>query len=149
MAPLKGRCYCGAVAYELNVPLSEISSGGVLCHCRTCQQLHTDRSYNIATDLTALEVTKGSPSIFHDSMTDSGQAIHRAFCGTCGSALYSTPDSMPGKVFVKVGSLENASEIKPSAEIYIESVIPSLSLQKDVSKGLKHFEGMMSKEVEV
>lgn len=57
-------------------------------------------------------------------MADSGKVIHRNFCGDCGSALFSVPDLFPGAVFVKVGCLDRASEIKPVAEI-CESFLPA------------------------
>ena len=31
---LKGHCHCGAVEYEVDVPLAELENGGVICHCR-------------------------------------------------------------------------------------------------------------------
>lgn len=87
---------------------------GVTCHCRTCQKLHTSASYNAKSETGKVHVSKGSPRIYDDNKSDSGEfyvgrmqqfqtkslirhlspgkTIHRAFCGDCGSHLWSTPD---------------------------------------------------------
>lgn len=84
---------------------------------------------------------------YDDNKTDSGSAIHRYFCGSCGSALFSYPDLFPGAAFVKVrsrprgrnrrvgtaradgvreqiGILDRAAEIKPKAEICTFALVP-------------------------
>jgi hypothetical protein len=53
---------------------------------------------------------------------------------------------MPGVLFVKVGSLAEASKIKPMAEIYLESALPHAPLDRKLH-GVKHFEGFMKKEI--
>lgn len=137
---LNGSCYCGECAFTVN----DQPAGGIFCHCKTCQKLHTHNSYNIQTTSDKFELTKGKPTQFHDEGADCGKPIDRYFCGKCGSALYSIPTSMAGVVFVKVGPLDQAKDIKPIAEIYVESGWEQ-SLQ--TNKPIKHFEGMMAKEV--
>ncbi|KAI5477393.1 hypothetical protein MNV49_006382 [Pseudohyphozyma bogoriensis] len=143
MAPLHGQCYCGEIEYELN----DKPDGGIFCHCRTCQILHTDRSYNIASKTELFKLIKGTPTVYADRKADSGNAIHRNFCGACGTALFSIPDGMPGTIFVKVGALDKAADIKPHTEIYVDTQLPELALDKPVYLNLKHFEGFMAKEV--
>ncbi|KAL8291613.1 hypothetical protein RQP46_001871 [Phenoliferia psychrophenolica] len=140
-APYKGSCYCGAIEVEL----ADEVDGGILCHCRTCQKLHTHNSYNIQTTQDKFKVTKGKPVMFDDNKTDSGSAIHRYFCGACGSALFSYPDLFPGAAFVKIGILDRAAEIKPKAEIYVDTAMSHSVLSK--ASGTKQFEGFMAKEV--
>ncbi|ORY54873.1 Mss4-like protein [Leucosporidium creatinivorum] len=144
--PLKGSCFCEAVAYELSVPLSEIVSRGCFCNCRTCQKLFGDRSFDVALQLSDFKVTKGSPSSFSDTQTASGKAMIRYFCSDCGSSIYTTSDARPGRVWVKVGTLDRASEFRPDSEIYVDSGIPSISLEQDLTKSIKHYKGM-DKEV--
>ncbi|SCV72592.1 BQ2448_4129 [Microbotryum intermedium] len=143
--PTKGSCYCEAVQFELDEDVSTLN--GILCHCRTCQTLHTDRSYNIASSEDKLKVTKGTPKVYDDQKADSGKSIKRSFCGNCGSALFSKPTSQPGAVFIKVGVLDEAAKVKPGAEIYIDSQLPLIDAQSDFNTKIKRFEGMMAKEV--
>ncbi|KAI5481010.1 hypothetical protein MNV49_006196 [Pseudohyphozyma bogoriensis] len=142
MAPLHGQCYCGNIEYEFTPKDEDL--GGVFCHCRTCQVINTHRSFNIASQCFRLKVTKGTPTIYDDNKADSGKVIRRHFCGTCGTALFSVPESMPGVIFVKVGALDNAPDIKLAAEIcwLVDSQLPNLALNKDNHKDIKHFNGM-------
>ncbi|SCZ92571.1 BZ3500_MvSof-1268-A1-R1_Chr5-2g07989 [Microbotryum saponariae] len=143
--PIKARCYCEAVQFELDEDVSALS--GIFCHCRTCQKLSNDRSYNITSSEDKLKVTKGTPKVFDDQKADSGKSIKRSFCGDCGSALFSKPSSRPGAVFVKVGVLDEAAKVKPGAEIYVDSQLPLIDAQSDFNTKIKRFEGMMAKEV--
>ncbi|KAK4701662.1 hypothetical protein P7C70_g4566, partial [Phenoliferia sp. Uapishka_3] len=140
-APYHGSCYCG----DIEIELADEIDGGILCHCRTCQKLHTHNSYNVQSTQDKLKVVKGKTAIYKDDKTDSGSAIYRHFCGNCGSALFSFPDLFPGAAFVKIGALDRAAEIKPKAEIYVDTAMGHSVLKKDA--GTKQFEGFMAKEV--
>lgn len=94
----------GAIKYELD----DDSKDGISCHCRTCQKLHTASSFNLKSQQDKVRVVKGTPKSYRDKKADAGSCITRYFCGDCGSALYSDPDSLPGVRFVKVGALEDA-----------------------------------------
>ncbi|KAL8277975.1 hypothetical protein RQP46_009607 [Phenoliferia psychrophenolica] len=58
-APYLGSCYCGAI----EVSLADELDGGVLCHCITCQKLHTQNSYNVQSTLSKLSFPKGTPAV--------------------------------------------------------------------------------------
>ncbi|KAK9894464.1 hypothetical protein P389DRAFT_197757 [Cystobasidium minutum MCA 4210] len=140
---LKGSCYCGEIEYTVD---DDGDRTGVACLCRTCQKLHTSASYNAKSEVGKVHVTKGSPKVYDDNKADSNKAIHRYFCGNCGSALWSDPESMPGVRFLKLGPLDNAKDFKLGAEIYVESALPH-TLNDKSKFGQKQFEGMMAKEV--
>ena len=44
-----------------------------------------------------------------------------SFCGTCGVQVFSQPDSNPGLVAVKVGSLDDSSDFRVDADIWMAS----------------------------
>ncbi|KAK4046880.1 hypothetical protein OIV83_005776 [Microbotryomycetes sp. JL201] len=134
-------CYCGEIEFTVENDLQ-----GTTCQCRSCQKLCTDRSFNVSSTKEGVKVTKGTPKIFVDTKTDSGKAVHRAFCGNCGSALWSAPDLKPGVVFVKAGTLHDARDVKHVASVYVESTIPSLKIGQ--GKDVKHFEGFGAKQVD-
>lgn len=51
----------------------------------------------------AIRITKGERAFrTYVDTGRSGKPMKRNFCGECGSALYSAPDSMPGVAFIKV-----------------------------------------------
>jgi hypothetical protein len=66
--------------------------------------MNTSASFNIGGKVESLKVLSDEqPSIYEDNKTHSGHAVKRAFCGKCGTALYSTPTDpkFSGVVFVK------------------------------------------------
>jgi hypothetical protein len=57
---------------------------------------------------------------FFDKPADSGNLVRRGFCPTCGSALYSTNNGMPGLVFVRASSLDDPEAFKPQMIVYTD-----------------------------
>ena len=77
-------------------------------------------------DLDRVKITKGTPAIYDDTTAKSGKTVHRNFCNKCGCPLWSTPDSMPGKTFVKPGVLDIADQIKLTMEVFCENATPGV-----------------------
>ncbi|KAH8081968.1 Mss4-like protein [Filobasidium floriforme] len=142
---MTGACFCGNVTYDV-INVNAETLDGIICHCKSCQRLHTMVSYNVALDKDQLRLTKGEPKMYEDFHADSGKRIVRFFCGDCGSALYSYPDSMPDKVFAKAGSLDQLERVIPKVEIFIERVINGTTREAKARKTTL-FEGMMAKQL--
>lgn len=70
-----------------------------------------------------------------DTTALSGKPIHRSFCPTCGSALFSCPDSAPEVAFIKAGALDQIDEVVPKAEIVSREV--SLRLENVTDQDLR------------
>jgi hypothetical protein len=68
----------------------------------------------------------GTPSTYQRH-ADSGNIVVRAFCGACGSAVYSTNSGMPGAVFVRASSLDDPERFIPGMIVYA-SRAPSWAL---------------------
>jgi len=56
----------------------------------------------------------------YEEMSERGDAVYvrRRFCGNCGSALISELVQANGMVAVKVGTLDDKSDIQPVAEVW-------------------------------
>jgi len=54
----------------------------------------------------------------YPSVADSGNKMHRRFCPTCGTALFSEAESRPHLIFVRAGTLDDPEIAKPSATIW-------------------------------
>jgi hypothetical protein len=65
-------------------------------------------------------VIEGQPSDFV-SVADSGNRMHRRFCPTCGTQLFSEAEARPQLIFVRAGTLDDPGIARPSATIWIES----------------------------
>jgi hypothetical protein len=118
--PFSGGCACGAIRYVCTAdPLLSLN-----CHCRDCQH-ETGSAYApvLVVPKTAFTLTQGSPMYF--ALTaESGQTTQRAFCAACGSPLFGLPGSGPDLVTIRVGSLDDPSEFRPSQDIYTASAQP-------------------------
>ncbi len=63
---------------------------------------------------------EGTVKTFDDT-GDSGATVKRQFCGDCGSPLFSIVEHPPGLIFVKAGTLDDPSGLKPSFHCYTKS----------------------------
>jgi hypothetical protein len=70
-----------------------------------------------------LRVTHGTPAS-RDRIADSGNRITSAFCGDCGSALYSANAARPRLRSVYVGTLDAAGDVEVSAHIWTKRKLP-------------------------
>jgi hypothetical protein len=108
---LTGGCYCGAVRYEAEgQPLMQAQ-----CHCRECQYI-TGGSPNmfVAVAPDAFKYTKGTPKQF--ARKDLEKPVTREFCAECGTHVVTRPNAPI--VVIKVGTLDDPSQIMPKVAIY-------------------------------
>ena len=125
-----GGCLCGAVRYESeNDPIFSLQ-----CHCRDCQR-SSGTAYIAAMRVPAsgFRITQGEPKRYVGK-ADSGNAITRAFCGECGSPLYVQVATRPDIVGLRVGTLDDPSEFRPEADIFVRSAQSWEHLNPDLPK---------------
>jgi hypothetical protein len=118
---MSGRCLCGSVTYRIAAePFAQ-----ALCHCADCQrQTGSAFSIVIGVPTDAFQVHGDSLSSFATTGDLHGGPTHRHFCSNCGSPIYSAVDAMPDVVFVKAGTLDDASGLKPNMEVFTRSAQP-------------------------
>jgi hypothetical protein len=122
---MTGHCQCGQITYELTGDLIATA----VCHCDHCQrQGGSAFSVNLIAMEPQITVT-GTLSTFEDR-GDLGDAVHvhRKFCGSCGSPIYSLMEVPPGLIAVKAGTLDDTSEVNPTVEAWCERKQPWVNL---------------------
>jgi hypothetical protein len=119
-APLSGGCLCGAIRYTVSVPITELRA----CHCRDCQKSTGGAgTVNAVIPSAAMQIGKGTPKRY--SVTaDSGRTLHRFFCGDCGSPLFSRRELTPENTALRIGTLDDSSGMKITANIWTRSARP-------------------------
>jgi hypothetical protein len=115
-----GGCACGAIRFRIGAPLYGVAA----CYCRSCQySTGGGPNYVALAPRTAFEVLRGEPRR-HRRRAESGNAIARAFCGDCGSPLWSeTSDDTPW-LPVKVGALDDPSGLTVTSAVYLSEAQP-------------------------
>ena len=91
-----GKCLCGKVTYRLASKPLRLD----VCHCKNCQrQAGASFIPFVAVPLTEVEV-EGTPKVFMDDDTVSGNTVARHFCGDCGSPIYVVVARAPKTAYV-------------------------------------------------
>jgi hypothetical protein len=120
-----GRCLCGQVTY---VVFGDLIATAV-CHCDHCQR---QGGAAFSVNLIALESqlsVSGTLATF-DDRGEHGDAVyvHRRFCGTCGSPIYSALVEPAGVIAIKAGTLDDRSDVMPTVEAWCEHKQPWVQL---------------------
>lgn len=118
-----GRCHCGEIVYEAEIDPSHVS----ICHCTDCQTL-TGTAYRVTVPAKAsdLHFLQGPPKIYV-KVAESGRQRAQAFCGTCGTPIYSSDIEAPSVFNLRTGALAERGELKPSRQIWCRSALAWVS----------------------
>jgi hypothetical protein len=115
MVERSGRCLCGAVSFRLDADPLMVR----VCWCRDCQHLAANGTVNLLVATDALHVTGATAE--YVKQADSGNAIVRHFCPTCGTQVFARTDARPQFRIVRAGNLDDPSSVRPTANIWTSS----------------------------
>jgi hypothetical protein len=114
-----GACACGAIRIEAEADPEKTN----MCHCTDCQAA-TGTAFRVSVRVQGamLKVT-GKPAIYVKTTADSGNPRVQAFCGACGSPLYSTTvgDGVQPLYMLRVGILRQRDQFVPRRQIWWRS----------------------------
>jgi hypothetical protein len=121
---VSGRCHCGGIRYTAEVDPEKVT----ICHCTDCQRL-SGSAYRASVpaprETFALE---GTPKTYIKT-ADSGARRQHAFCPECGAPVYSSAETDPPAYSLRVGCLDQRSQLPPKRQIWCKS---SLAWSKDL-----------------
>jgi hypothetical protein len=108
-----GGCLCKAVRYTITAP--PITTR--VCWCRLCQYLGAGGgTVNVCFPSDAVRVTGELRD--YGSVADSGNSMHRRFCPSCGTPVFSAAESRPHLIFVRAGTLDDPEIAQPAITIW-------------------------------
>lgn len=125
-----GQCHCGQIRFE-----AEIDPGTVrICHCTDCQAL-SGSAYrvNVQTSAAAFRLLSGHPTIYVKT-AESGKKRAHAFCGKCGTPIYSAAPVDTQTYGLRVGTLRQRGELRPSRQIWFRSAQPWVTELRNVQQ---------------
>src|SRR3954468_21249249 len=116
-----GGCHCGHITFE-----AEIDPGTIrVCHCTDCQKLTGTAFRATIPSLPGTFVLKSGTPKTYIKTAESGNKRAHAFCPDCGTPLYAAaPDPNPPTVGLRVGTLDQRAELRPSHQIWVRSALP-------------------------
>src|SRR5262252_1164038 len=98
---IAGGCACGQIRYRTDAAPTVMLN----CHCRDCQRATGGGFAAIVVVPKASVTVEGAPR-FHKVTADSGSAIERGFCASCGSPLLIKLERVPDILGLLAGSLD-------------------------------------------
>lgn len=130
MAKIEGQCLCGGVRYASDAEPAFTA----VCHCKHCQKT-SGGAFSINLGMPADKVQLSGPSLasFED-IGESGKPVIRMFCKTCGSPIASDVKAFPGLLFIKAGTLNDTSSIKPGMHIWTDHAQSWVSIDPSAQK---------------
>lgn len=130
-----GGCLCGAVRYEIRGPLRDV----VNCHCSKCRRFHGSVGAYSAVAREDLVIIDGRGLKYYDSAQDETPGVQRGFCSECGSSLFwDAPEH--GHVAVAAGSLDDASDLKLMAHIWVGQKADWIEINDQLPKHVRSYD---------
>jgi len=124
-----GRCLCGHIRYEYDGAVGPAS----YCHCEDCRRC-TGSAFNIGVrfERVAMRILRGNPKAF-TKRADSGNELTRHFCPDCGSPLFTSSPKHPDTVYVKAGTLDDPTLVRPSHQSWVRSAVAWSHIDPDIA----------------
>ena len=124
-----GGCLCGNIRYEFR---GEVGTAGY-CHCADCRRI-SGSAFGVSVRVAAsgFRITAGAPKGFTKT-GDSGRSVTRYFCSDCGCPLYTEPPLHPETIFLKAGSLDEPSLVKPDRQAWLRSRVSWAVIDPDIA----------------
>ena len=82
-------------------------------------------------------ITQGEPKSYSHT-ADSGNTGVKEFCANCGSQLFGHGTGRPGGKNIKVGSIDDASFVRPQVNLFLKRALPFTQ----IDPSLDGFDGM-------
>jgi hypothetical protein len=107
-----------------------------VCHCTDCQSA-TGTAFRVSIPVPgATFKIIGKPAIYVKTTAESGRPRVQAFCGTCGSPIYSTKpgEGVQPSYTLRVGILRQRDQLTPRRQFWWRSARPWVTHIDEVQK---------------
>lgn len=116
-----GGCHCGAIAYEAEIDPAQV----LVCHCADCQATSgSPFRVGVPAPAATFRLLHGSPKTYIKTTADSGRRRLQAFCGDCGSPIYSAAEHDTPSYTLRVGTIRQRAELRPRRQKWCRSSLP-------------------------
>jgi hypothetical protein len=125
---VEGSCHCGQITFEAEIDPETVR----ICHCTDCQTL-SGSAYrvNVQTLAANFVLRSGTPRTYIKT-AESGNKRAHAFCPNCGTAIHASDPYDPRTYSIRVGTLKQRTELRPTRQIWHRSALPWITNIRDV-----------------
>jgi len=110
---IHGGCLCRQVRFRITAQPIAMR----LCWCRVCQYLGAgNATVNVVFPSNAITIEGELRD--YQCVAASGNRMHRRFCPSCGTQLFSESEARPHLIIVRNGSLDDTALLTPGATIW-------------------------------
>lgn len=102
-----GGCACGAIGFSYAGLLGGALGAVTLCQCALCRRLHGIGAAVAPARAAGFVLLRGEAALRE---FESSPGKFRAFCGLCGTPLYSRRAAAPGALRLRIGCLDHVPE---------------------------------------
>ena len=124
---ITGQCHCGAISFTALIDPAKI----VACHCADCQTFSGAPFRAVAPAAVENVQLTGQPKHYVKTAA-SGNRRAQGFCGDCGTNLYATEPDTPKVLGLRLGCVNERSQLAPTIQIWGNSAMPWLKTLQDV-----------------
>jgi hypothetical protein len=82
----------------------------------------------------SVTITGQSLATYEDHSGASGHPFFRTFCARCGSPISGYGSAYSGLTFIKGGTLDNPSSLKPTAHVWCSQKQPWVMIEEGVAQ---------------
>lgn len=122
-APQTGSCQCGAIRYQFEGPIP----AAYACHCGECKK-QSASAFSMSIPMEYDALTVGGETSSFETQAFSGKIKHNYFCGNCGTRLWHSTSNPPQTITLKVGTLDDPTQIAPVGHLWVSKKQPGIEL---------------------
>lgn len=125
---ITGRCLCGFVVYAYS---GDVGPAGY-CHCKDCRRCSGSAfGISVRFDANKFQLSHGHVK-GHTKLSDNDVELTRHFCPECGSPIYTSSQKHPAHIYVKAGSLDDPTVVKPTQQSWVCSAVPWSTIDRSL-----------------
>jgi len=114
-----GSCHCGNIKFSADIDPGSI----VICHCTDCQAL-SGSAFRAVVRVPREQVQwSGAKPKTYIKTAESGNKRAQAFCPDCGTSLYAGAVDNTGPLGLRLGTIKQRDQLKPSKQIWHRSAV--------------------------
>jgi hypothetical protein len=131
MPKITGSCLCRSVRYRSDAqPMMT-----AVCHCENCQrQSGTALAIVVGVPAGSIEFEGEENLATFVDRGESGNPVNRRFCKKCGSPIVSLVEMMPNLTFIKAGTLDDKSWLRPTMHVWCDSAQPWVQIPAGMTR---------------